>query len=328
MNPRERLRCVFDHKKPDRLPIIEWASWWDKSVARWKTEGLPADLSGFELRRYFGQDPWQQYWIPAVGRGISEPAYHGAPLILDESGYREIKKFLHPEPDLARLRAWKDDHTAGELVVWVTMDGFFWFPRKLLGIEPHLTSFYDLPELYHIICKDHLAWMERTMDAVFSVLSPDFMTFGEDMSYNLGPMIGEKTFDDFLKPYYVQIIPKIKAGGTRVILDSDGDITRCLGWYMGVGVEGILPLERQAGVDVMRLMDEHPGVVLIGAYDKMVMPKGEAAMRAEFERLLPAMRRGGFIVSVDHQTPPGVSLEQYRAYISLLGEYARKAVET
>ncbi|NLZ90238.1 MAG: hypothetical protein GX916_12145, partial [Clostridiales bacterium] len=48
---------------------------------------------------------------------------------------------------------------------------------------------------------------------------------------------------------------------------------------------------------------------------------------AEFERLLPAMRKGGFIASVDHQTPPGVSLDQYRTYIKLLNEYAVKAVQ-
>jgi uroporphyrinogen-III decarboxylase len=63
---------------------------------------------------------------------------------------------------------------------------------------------------------------------------------------------------------------------------------------------------------------------MIGHYDKMVMPHGEAAMRAEFERLLPAMRSGGFIPSVDHQTPPGVSLDQYRIYLRLLEEYAAK----
>ena len=39
-------------------------------------------------------------------------------------------------------------------------------------------------------------------------------------------------------------------------------------------------------------------------------------MRAEFERLVPLMKTGGFIPSVDHQTPPGVSLEQYRVYLA------------
>ena len=52
------------------------------------------------------------------------------------------------------------------------------------------------------------------------------------------------------------------------------------------------------------------------------MHLGEQAMRQEFERILPAMKSGGFIPSVDHQTPPDVSLETYRLYVSLLKEYA------
>jgi hypothetical protein len=45
------------------------------------------------------------------------------------------------------------------------------------------------------------------------------------------------------------------------------------------------------------------------------------------EFLLPVMRTGRFIPSVDHQTPPAVSLEDYRLYVRLLREYCGKACE-
>ena len=64
----------------------------------------------------------------------------------------------------------------------------------------------------------------------------------------------------------------------------------------------------------------------ISGSNVFLLPRGEAAMRAEFERLLPVMRKGGFIPSCDHQTPPGVSLENYRIFVRLLAEYAQKAV--
>jgi uroporphyrinogen-III decarboxylase len=65
---------------------------------------------------------------------------------------------------------------------------------------------------------------------------------------------------------------------------------------------------------------------MLGGYDKMVVSKGEKDMRAEFERLLPVMRAGGFIPSMDHQTPPEVSLANYRIYLRLFREYCEKAV--
>jgi hypothetical protein len=59
----------------------------------------------------------------------------------------------------------------------------------------------------------------------------------------------------------------------------------------------------------------------------MVLAQDEAAMRAEFERLLPVMRSGGYIPSVDHNTPPGVNLDQYHTYIRLFREYVNKACQ-
>lgn len=64
---------------------------------------------------------------------------------------------------------------------------------------------------------------------------------------------------------------------------------------------------------------------MIGAYDKTIMHLEKEAVRSEFERLLPVMRSGGFIPSCDHQTPPDVSLETYRDYVSLLIEYCGQA---
>jgi len=55
-----------------------------------------------------------------------------------------------------------------------------------------------------------------------------------------------------------------------------------------------------------------------------VMNRGEEAIRAEFERLLPLMRSGRFIPGVDHQTPPGVSFEHYHVYLRLFAEYAAR----
>ena len=95
-------------------------------------------------------------------------------------------------------------------------------------------------------------------------------------------------------------------------------------WLESVGLDGLLPLERQAGVDAGRIRAAHSRFRMIGHFDKMTMTRGDAAMRAEFQRLLPVMRSGGFIPSVDHQTPPGVSLAEYRVYLKLLNEYTEK----
>jgi uroporphyrinogen-III decarboxylase len=107
------------------------------------------------------------------------------------------------------------------------------------------------------------------------------------------------------------------------MIDTDGDLTSMIPWLLETGADGIYPMERQAGVDINDIRRQYPKLLMLGGFDKMVMAKGEAAIRAEFERIMPVMKSGGFIPSVDHQTPPGVSLEDYRLYRRLFEEYIK-----
>ena len=314
----------MDFEPVDRLPIVEWAGWWDRTVDRWHSEGLAAELTDrYDICRHFGMDVWLQDWCAPRGPETPRPASHGAGVIESEADYERILPTLYPRGiDTEMWAARALEQREGRAVLWFTMDGFFWFPRTLLGIERHLMAFYDMPDLMHRICSDLAEFHVRKVEEICRVATPDFMTFAEDMSYNHGPMLSEELFDEFMLPYYRKVIPALDERGIVPVVDSDGDIAVPTGWFERAGVRGMLPLERQSGVDVARLRREHPRMIFIGAFDKMTMNKGEAAMRAEFERLLPVARDGGLVISCDHQTPPGVSLEDYRLYLRLFEEYA------
>lgn len=325
MNTRERFNAVVNFQPFDRLPILEWAGWWDKTLDRWHGEGLPEQLTDrYDIYRYFGMDVYKQVWFPAIDDGCPQPRAHGEGIVASIDDYEAMRPHLLPLDvvDERLWRSWAAEQAAGESVLWFAMDGFFWFARRLLGIEPHLYAFYDNPELLHRINDDLCEWMLKVIDRLCAVCTPDFMTFGEDMSYNNGPMLSKELFDIFMKPYYRRVVPALVEHGIIPIIDSDGDVTTPASWFEEAGLHGILPLERQAGVDIARLRREHPDMIFIGHFDKMTMNKGEAVMRAEFERLMPTASRGGFLISCDHQTPPGVSLEDYRLYLRLFREYA------
>ncbi len=332
MTIRERFQRVLTFERPiARLPMIEWAAWWDLTINRWKGEGMPPELDWEGSLHFFGLDPFMLLGGTAHALGLLDGIEHGHPVIRGEADYEALLPSLYPADSLAqaaqRAQAIRERHARGELITRLWLDGFFWWPRILLGIEGHLMAFYDCPDLMHRINRDLLAFNLRMLDAVCAVVTPDMVGIAEDMSYNHGPMLSRECFDEFLLPYYRQLIPAIKARGIKVLVDTDGMVEPMIPWILDAGFDGIYPLERQAGVDVARIRQEYPHLLMLGGYDKMVLTQGETAMRAEFERLLPVMRAGGYIPSVDHNTPPGVSLANYRLYIRLFGEYAAKVCQ-
>ena len=332
MTPRERFQAVMNFQPFDRLPMVEWASWWNKTIDRWHGEGLPEELTdGCDICRHFGLDVYMQDWFRPRHWEMPQPESHGAGVLSDEDDYNRLHDYMVPWPlpgwdDIrARWERRAEQQDRGEVALWFSLDGFFWHPRTLFGIEKHLYAFYDHPGLMHRMNDELADWMVKVIDGLCEVCTPDFMTFAEDMSYNHGPMLSKELFDEFMKPYYERVVPCLKKHGITVIVDSDGDITEAADWFEDAGVDGVLPLERQAGVDVAALRDAHPEMRFIGCFDKMTMNRGEEAMRSEFERLLPTAAGGGLIVSCDHQTPPGVSYEDYKLYLRLFGEYAVQA---
>jgi hypothetical protein len=325
----ERFRAVMNFQPADRLPRWEWAMWWDETIMRWHREGLPRSFQAgqvFEISEWFGLDPYQQFWFSTTDPTIEATQHHVEGIVANMEDYRRIRPKLFPShaEAIQTMAEWEDRQRRGEAVVWCTVEGFFWFSRTLMGFEKLMFAFADQPDLLHAINQDLLDFNLGLLEQVFRVCVPTFMTIAEDMSYNHGPMISKRTFDDFVAPYYRILLPRLQERGIPLYMDTDGDVTLLVPWLEELGVEGVLPLERQAGVDAMKLRQQFPDLRMIGHFDKMTMNQGEDAMRAEFERLVPLMKTGGFIPSVDHQTPPGVSLAEYRSYLGLLEEFTHR----
>ena len=60
MNTRERFHAVMNFKPFDRLPVLEWAGWWNQTIDRWHGEGLPANLTDrYDICRHFGLDVYK-----------------------------------------------------------------------------------------------------------------------------------------------------------------------------------------------------------------------------------------------------------------------------
>lgn len=150
MKASERFYNLMKGKPIDRLPAIEWAPWWNLTVDRWRGEGLPASAqSVYDIQNYFGLDKCCQTGFGERSAATPLPPVYGHGIMKNEADYERLLPTLYPEirlPD--EYVAWlKKTHDDGDTLHFFTVDGFFWYPREMFGIEDHLYSFYDEGDL-------------------------------------------------------------------------------------------------------------------------------------------------------------------------------------
>ena len=275
-----------------------------------------------EFTRKLDEDGWQRRYYKT--RDLVQEV---KPVIVEEEDWPLLKERIESELEHycsdEKLREiygkYTDGHRRGDFSIRFRASGFFWTARELLGVEEHLIAFYEMPELLHEINDFILEKYLEYFDKIFSLIQPEVILFEEDLSGVNGPMISPAMFDEFVGDYYKKLIPFLKKKGVKnAFVDTDGDFRQLIPNMLAAGVDGFLPMYVNAGMDIVEVRKQFPGVKLIGGFNKLAIAEGKEAIDKEFERLMPVIRQGGYIPGADHQVAPSTYLENYRYYVGCL----------
>jgi hypothetical protein len=102
MTTRERFANIMRFQPVDRLPRMEWATWWDKTITRWESEGLAVPPHPYlpkneALQQHLGLDLHLQVWIGFFTPQTPRAPGHGLPIIANNDDYTRILPTLYPE---------------------------------------------------------------------------------------------------------------------------------------------------------------------------------------------------------------------------------------
>ena len=255
------------------------------------------------------------------------PEYFDHPVKDMKTWIENVKWRLDPKTpgrytDLeARMEEAKAAAARGMMIVQNLVGGYMYL-SSLMGSERVLYAFYDMPDIIHDCMQ---TWFELA-DAVIArhqeYVTIDQMIFAEDICYKRGSFISLDMMQEFLFPYYQQLISNIKsrqidtARRLYIQIDTDGFAVPVIPFYReAIGMNVMGPFEVTEGCDVVEIGKQHPDLVIVGGIDNRVLAKGKEAIDAHLEYILPAMReRGGYIPTCGHGVLEEVPYENYLYY--------------
>jgi uroporphyrinogen decarboxylase len=197
--------------------------------------------------------------------------------------------------------------------------GFFGSLRYLLGEERLFMMYYDNPGLIKkmnsYLCDFWIGFAEELL----RYTNFDFGYFFEDISGKQGMLVSPDIFNEFMAPYYKKIISFLNSKGiNHIIVDSDGYVEKLIPLLKNVGVTGMLPFEKQAGNDLLKIRREHTDFIIMGGFNKSILRDGniniEVDLKKELDEIKELIKMGGYIPFGDHFIPPDVSWKNYSNY--------------
>ena len=147
---------------------------------------------------------------------------------------------------------------------------------------------------------------------------------GGDFAADHGPFYSPRAFHDLMLPRLKRITEACHKHGLYYLFASDGNLWPLADDLFGnSGVDGFYEIDGKAGMDLRKLRERFPHLVLIGNISSYTLHRGtkEDVIRETMSCLDEARRSLGIIVGVSNYILPGTPEENLWAMIETMKEY-------
>jgi uroporphyrinogen decarboxylase len=347
MTSHERFTRMYQHREADRVPILD--SPWSETIDRWVQESMPtrdyvahfgldkvAHISVDNSPRYEKKtiEQTEDYRIYTTSWGATLKSWtkHGSTpefldfTITDAEKWLEAKARMQVDDARIPWNYLKENYPRWRAEgYWISAGLWFGFDVThswAVGTERLLMAMIEEPEwvedMYDTFLELDLQLLDRVWDAGYRF---DEVTWPNDMGYKHNQFFSMNTFRALDKPRLQRAIAWAHNKGAVARLHSCGDINPFVPELIGIGLDGLNPLEVKAGMDPVHLKRTYGDKLTFhGGINAVLWDKPEQ-IKAEIARVVPVMmENGGYIFASDHSIPENVSLKDFEGILETMRE--------
>ena len=351
MTSRERIRAVFSHEIPDRVPAWMGASPEFKALAlKSASLGGEEDLAlfvGDDFRRVYaryagppefspdsalvhpGATCRTPFGVERLGYGCGQPAGH--PLAGIRSA-ADIDAYPWPDPrwmDVSRIRADASAWGGRFAVLGGDWSPFYHDAIDLVGMETLMIMLVDNPELADRLLNRIVDYYFQVSLRIFEAAADviDVFFIGNDFGTQTGPVVGEALFRRFFQPHLARLASLGHDFGLKVQLHCCGGFFPLIPALIEAGIDALQSLQPDArDMAPARLKSAFGGrIVFNGCIDThyWLIDGTPDLVRAKTREVLEIMKPGGgYIASPSHDyLLPETPVENVFAFYQTVKEY-------
>lgn len=169
--------------------------------------------------------------------------------------------------------------------------------------------------------------LANMMDIYYMREGLDAILWGQDHSYNSGPLISPDMFRDFVLPVYKSRVNSVqKSLGLYIFKHACGNNWKLLDMYVEAGFDAYQSVQASAGMDLKQVKDAYGNkLVLWGGVPLELLQSGTAREVRDASRaaLKIGKPNGGYIFGSSHSIATGT---KYNNFMAMLDEYQKNCM--
>lgn len=340
MNSRERVIAALERRQPDRVPFFEcvidervmdallpgcdyhqFNDWIGMDNASQNRSSWSRDNVEFiDEEKGLFRDKWGV--IRAFGPE-STPAPVEGPIKRPE----DLKTYTPPDPHaddvLGTVPELVERYGGKKAITAIGRDAFF-NPAFLRGTSQFLMDMVENPKLVHELIDVCLSYDIPAMQRMVAA-GVDVVVFGDDYADKNSTLMSPKHFQEFILPGLKRAVDAAHEAGAYVVKHTDGNIMGVIDMIVETGIDGLNPLEPQAGMDIGHIKEKYGDrIALVGNIDC-----GYLLSQAPVEEVRQVTRRtieiaapgGGYCLSSSNSIHSSVNPQNLLAMVETLREY-------
>jgi uroporphyrinogen decarboxylase len=343
MNNRERAIRALKKEIPDMVPIFELHI--DEVVRRGVSSrcsyedfmeqfdfdivmtGTPSDnyrMNLLDKNSKTYRDEW------GVVRQFSDQAV-SFPMEGPIKSMKDMDTYKPPDPrDPYRFRSLVRlvERFRGKRLIGMHVHDAFSYPSYLRGMDTLLMDLIDNCGLVHRLVEISVDHSVKLMKRA-AMLGAELFVFGDDYAGTRGPFMSPDHFREFFLPGIQEVVCTAKKLNAYVVKHTDGNIGPILDMIVDTGIDGLHPLDPEAGMDIAAVKEAYSGrICVIGNIDtgrllsESTPSEVEEEVQRTIERVAPG---GGYILSSANSIHVKVRPENYAAMLRAARRYGNYA---
>ena len=211
-----------------------------------------------------------------------------------------------------------------EMAVATLVEGPFTRVWYLTGLQTFLKALYFEPMSLRVLI-ERMTKFQIELGKGYIDRGVPIVWIDEDLGDVKGPFMRLSVFRENIAPYLKAMVDAFKAKGAKVLIHSDGNVMPLVDDFLSIGLDGLHPIERAAGMDISELKRLYGDrLTLIGNVNqKTVLQDGplEAIEAQVKECIQDAASGGGYILASDHSIHPGLPAEHVKFMFDIAKKY-------